>query len=105
MFKVALLACIMLKATQAVSLQDAKDYCDDLGMEVMEANQIIKTDNTVIENKVIYGLPTDDSKENDLALKIVRGDNITIRNVVIFHAANTIGIYIYNASNITLENV
>ena len=105
MLRIALLACAMLNAAKAVSLEDAQDYCDDLGMEIMEANQIIRTSDTVIENKVIYGMPTDDSKENDLALKIVKGDNITIRNVVIFHAANTIGIYIYNASNVTLENV
>ena len=37
-------------------------------------------------------------------MKIV-GENITLKNVVIYHAANAMGIYVWEAHNLTLENV
>ena len=62
-------------------------------------------DNTVIENVIIYAEPTSaDSTENDYALRIT-GDNVTIKNVLIAHAGNGIGIYAFKAHNLKLENV
>ena len=37
-------------------------------------------------------------------MKIV-AEHVTLRNVIIYHAANAIGIYGYNSHNLTLENV
>jgi hypothetical protein len=31
--------------------------------------------------------------------------NVTIKNVVVYHAANSRGIYVYKANNLTFENV
>ena len=50
--------------------------------------------------------PTSDTDEsNDNALKIANKQNVTIRNVVIYHAANGRGIYAWNCKNLTIENV
>lgn len=48
---------------------------------------------------VITGLPTD-----TIALKI-QAENVTLRNVVVYHAANGQGIYATTAPGLTLENV
>ena len=61
-------------------------------------------DNAVIENVVITQDPTDDSRANDYALRIT-GDNVTVRNVIIYHAANAMGIFAWKAHNLTIENV
>lgn len=59
----------------------------------------------MIENTIIYVDPTSaDSKANDYGLKIVAKD-VTIRNVLIYHAANGMGIYAWSADNLVLENV
>ena len=54
---------------------------------------IVKKDYEVIENKIIIANPTSaDDKSNDFALKVTK-DHVVIRNVVIYHATNGIGIY------------
>ena len=73
-------------------------------MEVLYGPQKLNQDGTVFENKIIYLDPTDDSQENDFALKIV-ADNVVVKNVLIYHAANNIGIYGWKPQNLTLENV
>ena len=55
---------------------------------------------------IIFANPTSaDSKENDFAIKVGRKDNVTIRNVIIYHAANGMGIYGFQANNLKIENV
>jgi len=53
----------------------------------------------VIENLYILASPTEDT-----ALEIVH-QNVTIKNVVIHHAANSRGIFTWKANNLTFENV
>ena len=102
MFRTLSLACIaLLKATNAVALSD-DDVCATF--TEMAPHQTLRTDGEVIENVVIYGEPGDDTGANDYAVKIV-GEDITLRNVVIYHAANAMGIYVWEAHNLTLENV
>ena len=45
-----------------------------------------------------------DDQSNDYALEIT-GKNVVIRNVVIHHAANGMGIYGNGCTNLTIENV
>ena len=53
----------------------------------------VTTDGAVIENKIIVVDPTlEGSTKNDYALKIV-ANNVTVRNVLIYHASNGMGIY------------
>ena len=67
---------------------------------------VIKKAGTVIENLIITADPTSDTtKKNDYALKIVNADNVIVRNVIIHHAANGIGIYALRANNLFIENV
>ena len=87
--------------TFAVSLLDDSSVCQDF--EVI-GPYVARTDGEVIENKIIIAEPTDDSEANDFALKIVK-DNIIVRNVIIYHATNAIGIYGWKPNNLTLENV
>ena len=49
--------------------------------------QTLRTDGETFSNVIIYAEPGEDT-----ALKVV-GDNITIENVLIYHAANARGIY------------
>ena len=53
----------------------------------------------MIENYYLFSPP-----DNDTALKITH-KNVTIRNVVIHHAANSRGIYFWDADGLTIENV
>ena len=53
----------------------------------------------ILENKIIIAEPG-----ADFAVRVQR-DNVTIRNVVIYHAANSRGIYAWEADNLTIENV
>lgn len=57
------------------------------------------SDGETIENMYIYCSPTDDT-----CLKIAH-ENVTVKNVVIHHAANARGIYYWKAYNLKLENV
>lgn len=66
---------------------------------------VVKESGTVIENMIIYGEPTDDSKKNDYTLKIIGADNVVVRNVILYHAANTMGIFAVRANNLLIENV
>jgi hypothetical protein len=70
------------------------------GMEVRGPIKWVQ-EGTIIEDMVIYMTP---DNEYDTAIQIGR-DNVTIRNVVVYHPANRIGIYAYGANNLTLENV
>ena len=73
----------------------------------MEVSGPIKVteDGTIIENLIIVVDPTlESSKENDYALKIVAED-VTVRNVLIYHAANGMGLTATRAHRLTLENV
>merc|ERR1712156_26728 len=53
----------------------------------------------IIENMIITASPDD-----SIALKIMV-DNVIVRNVVIHHPANGIGIFAKRADNIIIENV
>ena len=56
-------------------------------MEVSGPINVTK-DGTIIENIIIVVDPTlENSNENDYALRIV-ADDVTVRNVLIYHAAN-----------------
>ena len=97
-------ATLFAKAAVAVSIQGSLSAptCDDMELS---GPMTIKEDDALIENLVIYAEPTSaDSTANDYALKIV-AENVTIRNVLIYHAANGMGIYAYEANNLVLDNV
>ena len=65
----------------------------------------IDVDSTVLQDTIIFADPTTASdSSNDYALKITAND-VTIRNVLIYHAANGMGIYGYESNNLRLENV
>lgn len=54
---------------------------------------------------IIYAEPTsENASKNDYALKISK-ENVTVRNVIIYHAANGMGIFGWKPNNLTLENV
>ena len=98
------LALILAKTALAVRVGNTSS---DLVCKDMEISgpQTVKSAGTVIENTIIYVDPTSaDSKANDYGLKIVAED-VTIRNVLIYHAANGMGIYAWSANNLVLENV
>ena len=61
-------------------------------METINGPLVVREAGTVLENVIIYGEPTDDTGANDYTLKIVAED-VILRNVIVYHAANTIGIY------------
>ena len=89
MIRTAILAHIIFQLTVAISLND--DVCQ--GFEVVYGPYVARTEGEIIENKIFIVEPSmADDTSNDYALKIVR-DNVTVRNVIIYHAANAIGIY------------
>ena len=97
-------ATLLAKTAMAISLgNDSSNLvCND--MEV-SGPMTIKEAGTVIEDTIIWVDPTSaDSTANDYGLKIVVGD-VTIRNVLIYHAANGMGIYAWKADNLVLDNV
>ena len=101
MIRTAILTHIIFQLTVAIKLNE--DVCQ--GFEVIREPVIARTEGEVIENKIIIVEPSmADDKSNDYALKVVR-DNITIRNVIIYHAANAIGIYGWQPNGLRLENV
>jgi hypothetical protein len=60
----------------------------------------------VLENTIIIVDPTsDEDHSNDIALGIYRKENVVIRNVIIYHAANGKGINAWRCKNLTIENV
>ena len=66
---------------------------------------MVDVDNTVIEDMTIVANPTSaDDESNDFAIK-VEANNVIIRNVVVHHAANGMGIYGMKSANLTIENV
>ena len=65
----------------------------------------VRKDNTVIEDMIIYAPPTSaDDHSNDYALYI-KGKNVTVKNVLIYHAANGRGIFAKHSDNLRIENV
>ena len=90
---------IVFSVTMAISLQN--DTCSQF--EVI-GPYLAWRDNEIIENKIIIADPTDDTEENDFALKI-SGENVTVRNVIIYHASNAMGIYGWKPHGLTIENV
>ena len=102
MFK-ATVICALLELSKALYLDEGLEgTCQDV-TEVFEPLNIWK-DDTVIENTVFYGQPTDDSKANDNVVRIV-GKNVTLKNVIIYHAANAMGIFCWKCDGLKLENV
>jgi len=61
---------------------------------------VVDEDNTVIENVVIESKPGD-----DIALEILNTKNVLIRNVIIYHPANSMGIHAEGVENLVIENV
>ena len=101
MFRIATL---LVKAAVAVSIRGdpSTATCNDMELS---GPMNIRQDNAIVENVIIYAEPTSaDSKANDYALRIT-ADNVTIRNVLIYHAANGMGIYAFKANNLVIENV
>ena len=95
-----LLITILCQVTMALNLQEG--VCNN--MEI-SGPIVAKTDGQVIENTIIWADPTSESDTSqDYALKIV-ADNVTVRNVLIYHAANGMGIYGFRPKNLRLENV
>ena len=92
---------MVFQVTMAISLKDEIDTCSEF--EVI-GPYLAWRDNEIIENKIIIADPTDDTGENDFALKI-SGDNVTLRNVIIYHASNAMGIYAWRPVNLQMENV
>ena len=59
----------------------------------------------MIENTIVIVDPTSaDSTDNDYAIRVDK-ENVVIRNVVVYHAANGFGIYGMGPNNLTIENV
>ena len=97
-----LLIAILCQATLALKITD--DTCSNMAIS---GPIIVKDDNTVIENTIIWADPTTASDtSNDYAIKIASNvENVTIRNVLIYHAANGMGIYAFRPKNLRIENV
>ena len=95
---------LLYKAAIALTLVDSDFSCDV--MQEVEGPIIVSESGRVIENMIIYGEPGDDTGENDVTLKLERWvHDVTIKNVTIYHAANTQGIYGQFNDNLTIENV
>ena len=74
-------------------------------MQTVYGPLVVNESGTVIEDMIIYGDPTDDTEENDYTLSIISADDVIVRNVILYHAANTIGIYSRFTDNLLIENV
>ena len=97
-------ATLLAKTAMAISLgNDSSNLvCND-----MEVSGPIKvnTAGTVIENMIIWADPPGEEKSDaDYGMKIVAED-VTVRNVLIYHAASAMGIYAWEADGLKLENV
>jgi len=77
--------------------KNMQDTCANL--ERREGYQRSTADGQVIENLYIYSPP-----DNDTSL-FINHKNVTVRNVVIHHAANSRGLYFWDADGLTIENV
>ena len=89
---------IMALLGSSVSVK-AQACLADIGLTRVEGPQKSTGDGTTIENLYIVSSP-----ENDTALHISH-KNVTVKNVVIHHAANSRGIYFWDADGLTIENV
>ena len=61
--------------------------------------QVLRTDGETFENAIVYAQPGDDT-----AIKVV-GENITIKNVIVYHPTNARGIFGWKPNGIKIENV
>ena len=94
--------------TTAVTIEGITGYAkpdeafsdNKCGLDVRGPIEWVKA-GTTIENVIIYMPPDHDF---DKALMISQ-DNITLRNVVIYHPANRLGLYSWKAKNLVLDNV
>jgi hypothetical protein len=75
-------------------------YTEGTICDLTESGAFVSTaDNETIENLYILATPTDDN-----ALKIIH-DNVTIKNVVIHHAANARGLFVWETTGLKIENL
>ena len=90
---------LLNQAIQAIKVfTKEEDTCSDDGWT--HSGQITFTaEGTTIENTIITCEPN-----TDICVKIGR-DNVTLRNVIIYHPANGMGIMGWTAANLLLENV
>ena len=90
---------LLNQAIQAIKVfTKEEDTCSDDGWT--HSGQITFTaEGTTIENTIITCEPN-----TDICVKIDR-DNVTLRNVIIYHPANGMGIYGWAPNNLLLENV
>ena len=98
------LATLLAKTAMAISLGDDSSnlVCND--MEVSGPLKV-NTDGAVIENMIIWADPPGEEKSDaDYALKIVAA-GVTIKDVLIYHAASAMGIYAWEADGLVLQNV
>ena len=81
----------------------SRDYCKN--KMKYTGPLFIWKDGAVIEDLIIVAEPTSEfDRTQDYALKIV-ANNVTIRNVIIYHPANGMGIFGWYCHNLTIENV
>ena len=98
------LATILVKTAMAINLGDDSSnlVCHD--MEVSGPLKV-NTEGATIENMIIWADPPGEEKSDaDYAMKIV-APGVTVKNVLIYHAASAMGIYAWEADGLTLENV
>ena len=81
-----LVASLIVTIGSAMSLnaRDTEDTCSNF--ETVDPITWV-AEGSVIENKIIFAPP-----DTDIALKITRS-NVIVRNVIIYHPANGMGIY------------
>ena len=96
----AIIALLGSASAMKLTAHAKDDTCKlDLSQVPMKSPFQTNKDGQVIENMYIYATPTD-----DYALRIVH-KNVTVKNVLIHHAANSQGIFFWKADGLTVENV
>ena len=89
-----------VEASKLKAFTKEEDTCSDDGWTHIDANlTTYRTDGETIENTIFTCEPN-----IDVCVKVV-GDNVTFRNVIIYHPANGMGLYGWKPNNLTLENV
>ena len=98
------LATILVKTAMAINLADDSSnlVCHDMAVS---GPLKVNTEGATIENMIIWADPPGEEKSDaDYAMKIVV-PGVTVKNVLIYHAASAMGIYAWEADGLTLENV
>jgi len=75
------------------------DTCDDVPEGWTTSGSFNAAEGTTYENMIITCEP-----DTDICVKVGR-DDVTFRNVIIYHPANGMGLYGWDADNLLLENV